>query len=394
LSASYFTNNNWTQHSDVVYEAKEFISPSECSELLQFIDKNSGENNNLVWDGSSVTDGLVPEISMAIHQMHDAASRYSMSSMRLAKVIAHVYVPGGSGPLHADVFPLATLLYLNDDYEGGELFFENGLEIKPKSRSLLAFDGGQTNRHGVSQIQGKNNRYVLVAFWEYDKKEDQQLFWDKEVEIQKKQIEDLSQEFSSNESGQAEILYPHTFPILKITNFITPELAKKLVEYMVINHVQVDDCYGPACFKEYYEKEYGKLAEPILVDGVSESTLSEINSEIGSLVNKLYGSESDPLVFSKFKGHGHVQGARTPPHTHGPAEAVAVIVLTEDYDGGETFIPMHDIELRHEPYALYIFSEANDLRHGVRTVERGSRISLISHWQKATHPYSNAGANI
>jgi hypothetical protein len=68
-----------------------------------------------------------------------------------------------------------SILYLNDDYEGGELFFceeaQNGnqipyLSFKPNAYSLYVFPGGVENVHGVSEIT-KGTRYTMVSFWDY-----------------------------------------------------------------------------------------------------------------------------------------------------------------------------------------------------------------------------------
>ncbi len=59
----------------------------------------------------------------------------------------------------------ATILYLNDDYVGGELFFEkNGLEIKPEKKSMLIFPGNDKFEHGVKHVGKGPIRYVLVGF--------------------------------------------------------------------------------------------------------------------------------------------------------------------------------------------------------------------------------------
>jgi hypothetical protein len=59
----------------------------------------------------------------------------------------------------------ATILYLNDDYEGGELFFRNiDLEIKPKKGSLLIFPGTEEFFHGVNTVKSGPIRYVIIGF--------------------------------------------------------------------------------------------------------------------------------------------------------------------------------------------------------------------------------------
>lgn len=59
----------------------------------------------------------------------------------------------------------AQILYLNDDYEGGELFFVNkDFKVKPKPRSLLVFPGTSDFEHGVEFVKDGPIRYVMVSF--------------------------------------------------------------------------------------------------------------------------------------------------------------------------------------------------------------------------------------
>jgi hypothetical protein len=48
---------------------------------------------------------------------------------------------------------IATLIYLNDDYEGGEIYFPDlGLEYKPKAGDLVMFPDNPHFVHGVKPI--------------------------------------------------------------------------------------------------------------------------------------------------------------------------------------------------------------------------------------------------
>jgi hypothetical protein len=59
----------------------------------------------------------------------------------------------------------ASILYLNDDYVDGELFFKNiDIELKPKKGSLILFPGNQEHEHGVRHVGPGPIRYVLVGF--------------------------------------------------------------------------------------------------------------------------------------------------------------------------------------------------------------------------------------
>jgi hypothetical protein len=59
----------------------------------------------------------------------------------------------------------ATILYLNDNYVDGELFFENlDIELKPKPGSLVIFPGTEKYEHGVRFVGDGPIRYVIVGF--------------------------------------------------------------------------------------------------------------------------------------------------------------------------------------------------------------------------------------
>ncbi len=61
----------------------------------------------------------------------------------------------------------ATVLYLNDDYEGGELVFrDHDLTVKLPQGALIAFPGGIENIHMVNEITA-GNRVTIVGFWDY-----------------------------------------------------------------------------------------------------------------------------------------------------------------------------------------------------------------------------------
>lgn len=59
----------------------------------------------------------------------------------------------------------AAILYLNDDYADGTLFFKNkNLDVRPKPGELLVFPGNEEYEHGVRHVGEGPIRYVLVGF--------------------------------------------------------------------------------------------------------------------------------------------------------------------------------------------------------------------------------------
>lgn len=64
-------------------------------------------------------------------------------------------------PLHQ----IASILYLNDDYSGGEIYFSQYSKIiKPKANSLVFFPGNKNYMHGVNECL-YNDRFSLSTFY-------------------------------------------------------------------------------------------------------------------------------------------------------------------------------------------------------------------------------------
>lgn len=59
----------------------------------------------------------------------------------------------------------AAILYINDDYTDGTLFFKNkDIDLRPKPGELLVFPGNEEYEHGVRHVGEGPIRYVLVGF--------------------------------------------------------------------------------------------------------------------------------------------------------------------------------------------------------------------------------------
>jgi hypothetical protein len=72
---------------------------------------------------------------------------------------------GAEGPNDFPYFDLAGLFYLNDDYEGGQLYFpQHNIEFKPKAGAAYFFPGDKNYIHGVKEITS-GVRYVIPFFW-------------------------------------------------------------------------------------------------------------------------------------------------------------------------------------------------------------------------------------
>lgn len=62
-------------------------------------------------------------------------------------------------------YDIAGLFYINDDYEGGELYFpEQDIQFKPKAGAAYFFPGDRYYIHGVTEITS-GTRYTCPFFW-------------------------------------------------------------------------------------------------------------------------------------------------------------------------------------------------------------------------------------
>lgn len=71
-----------------------------------------------------------------------------------------------------------SVLYFNDDYEGGELYFPgHELELKPKPGTFAFFPGTTEYLHGVREVEF-GVRVTVGVFWTTDKTKRLQRFYD------------------------------------------------------------------------------------------------------------------------------------------------------------------------------------------------------------------------
>jgi hypothetical protein len=73
--------------------------------------------------------------------------------------------PDAGKPNDFPYYDLAGLFYINDDYEGGELYFpKQGIQFKPKAGAAYFFPGDMNYIHGVTEIKS-GIRYTVPFFW-------------------------------------------------------------------------------------------------------------------------------------------------------------------------------------------------------------------------------------
>ena len=112
-------------------------------------------------------------------RMHKAVEDAHQRPVKSVSSHAQKWQVGAFAPFHSDntdmegnpsaweKSKLVCLLYVNDDYEGGELNFrDHTIKLKPKARQLVTFPGGINNVHEVTVVKGAT-RHTIGAFWDH-----------------------------------------------------------------------------------------------------------------------------------------------------------------------------------------------------------------------------------
>ena len=167
-----------------------FLSDADFEKYLNFSKETNLWGNripNNVWSGRVVFANSVDELSELNNLFLNKVREIIKSKFELEVEIYPDYLgvvkwengdmqhPHADGEIEGGKHPFSwrnfgCVLYLNDNYNGGEIYFPNqNIEIKPKPNTLVFFPGNLEFLHGVKPITN-DVRYTLTSFWTYDKK--------------------------------------------------------------------------------------------------------------------------------------------------------------------------------------------------------------------------------
>lgn len=196
--SGYFGNG-----PEMIGEIENFVLEDEITQLNDFIRSNNSwditethynEDGTIIYD-SGYWDGRVagfpiisktnPEIVQIIQNMVERLKPkiddfFNVDASPTSPAMVR-WLPGNFQLPHADKelhegdnvgkpndFPwydIATIIYLNDDYEGGELYFPlQNIQFKPKRGAAYFFPGDRNYIHGITTIES-GIRYTCPFFW-------------------------------------------------------------------------------------------------------------------------------------------------------------------------------------------------------------------------------------
>lgn len=167
--------------SDKILIIDNFIYPEEIEKILSIVDDDevwNYESTNETWknrvaEGNKISE-MYPDV---LHTVADVQYRlmdevikfYNVEVNRPSQSVAR-WFPGNSQGPHADNthFPnynIGSVIYLNNDYEGGELYLpQHDISFKPSAGQVVVFPGDLHYLHGVREITS-GMRYTIPTFW-------------------------------------------------------------------------------------------------------------------------------------------------------------------------------------------------------------------------------------
>lgn len=125
-------------------------------------------DNNLVYE---LLDRFVPLIKFEIEKSFELSvlpeNSYSITAYLGGDELPEHYDGDGSVPTPNGnpKREISSILYLNEDFGGGEISFPNqGIRLKPKSGMLIIFPATNEFAHSVSKVDF-GSRYTIPQFW-------------------------------------------------------------------------------------------------------------------------------------------------------------------------------------------------------------------------------------
>jgi predicted 2-oxoglutarate/Fe(II)-dependent dioxygenase YbiX len=162
-----------------------FISKEELDTVLSSLDHTiTWGSNSMAGIPDKVTNQLhfeKPEahaiLKRAIDRVQQEIELHFGRPLEVNSAGIRRWDTGEFQPLHADgedieghpneafIVDYGAVIYLNDDYEGGEIYFpDHNIDFKPKAGTLVFFPSNNMYIHGVRTIT-KGTRYTTPSFW-------------------------------------------------------------------------------------------------------------------------------------------------------------------------------------------------------------------------------------
>lgn len=178
-----------------IVEIPNFVTPEEAKGMIGYFESKAEMWGDIAFYGSSGMGimhddeqtkdfGLYPTFFQELTQKYKEAVEIVFErEVKPNTSHAQKWDVGGFAAPHSDnsdfdghptsfqINKYVGILYLNDDYDGGNLYFpDHDIDFRPPAYSFITFPGGIENIHGVREITN-GTRYTMVSFWDFAESE-------------------------------------------------------------------------------------------------------------------------------------------------------------------------------------------------------------------------------
>ena len=368
-------------------EQAQFLSADVCHEIIVIAEKQGWQKAGLLGeqrDGYRIGDSLwLTQGAPVLTELKKCVAKATGTAVENQEAV-HItrYSVGGEYKPHMDYFHKGesyyeivtrrggqriktALIYLNDDFDGGETFFPKlKITIQPETGKLVAWDNvnsdGEPNPdtlHAGLPVE-KGTKYLL-SVW-----------------IREKPLATLPQPVQEPK-------------ILQIESFLGPDECRTFAKLydMYAGKVSGRD-YNGRPVVSYQDIKSGQL------NGVIQKTKMKL--EHGPRL-----SLESAFLSCLFPGDRHIphadneklnDGKWIPNHTP-RRDYSAMLYLNDDFTGGELIFPQQKITIKPRAGLLVVFPSNHQFVHEVRPVISGRRYSLpiwftLHPSTQQSHPHS------
>jgi len=132
----------------------------------------SVDENVLNSSNSVLAQSLKKAKNFLIECSNHYADHFNFSKLSHSSINISKYIQGKQMGPHVDsnedadsTAGISAILYLNDDYEGGELYFpKQQVTLKPKAGTVVVFPSNAPFLHQSLTIQN-GSKYIMALFW-------------------------------------------------------------------------------------------------------------------------------------------------------------------------------------------------------------------------------------
>jgi predicted 2-oxoglutarate/Fe(II)-dependent dioxygenase YbiX len=147
------------------------ITPELCLTYVDFMSKyykrrcEEGANPYDFWDSRNVSLDINDELILHVKSFLERNLNVELTNFRAE---LQTWPINEYSPLHVhnekgmEVTDYNSMLYLNDDFDGGEFYTED-ITVRPKPGRLTFFDGKNV-LHGVKPVKNCH-RYTIIFWW-------------------------------------------------------------------------------------------------------------------------------------------------------------------------------------------------------------------------------------